>query len=74
MNNKQELSEKMGFEIIGGLTLFIVPALLVREGHANSACESLERCSPVMLNCVYSFLSLTTFLNYNTAKGFMKGI
>jgi hypothetical protein len=30
-NNKQELSEKMGFEIIEGFTLFIVPALLVKE-------------------------------------------
>jgi len=57
MNNKQELSEKMGFEIIGGFTLFIVPALLVREGYVNSACKSLGRCSPLCLtmSLLFSF-------------------
>jgi hypothetical protein len=42
MNNKQELSEKMGFEIIEGFTLFIVPALLVREGYARNTEECLQ--------------------------------
>jgi hypothetical protein len=42
MNNKQELSEKMGFEIIEGFTLFIMPALLVRKGYARNT----EGCSP----------------------------
>jgi phosphoglycolate phosphatase-like HAD superfamily hydrolase len=29
--HEQELSEKMGFQVVEGLTLFVVPALLVKE-------------------------------------------
>jgi hypothetical protein len=49
MNNKQELSEKMGFEIIKGFTLFIVPALLVREGYARNT----EECTLDEISLLY---------------------